>query len=396
MSLLATLCVLGIAVALLVLELRTHFRWMRALSPRQGPAPLEAYPSITVIRPVKGLDSGAAENMRAGLDPGYPGAVQTLFVFDDEQEPAVATAREAIDEHERSGRHGSAEILFCGAPPPGQTGKLNAMIKGLEKAGGEVVVFADSDIRTDRHALRVLVETLLQSPDVGSAFAPVIVSEPNRTLGDAVCAILLNGFYNPPAAEWVRRCEGELPFILGQFMAMTREALAATGGLDKVRGQLVDDLYIGQLVQAAGLRNVCSSHPIRIIQWGRGPRDALNVAARWFAFSRTGIPDWSFKIPIAVRAASFWVGALGALAFTLSGQGLFAAAYGALAALVVASVGGLHQRVGGAPLRGLHWLAPAVAYLVAPIMFARAYRVRRVSWRGRDYELNDQGRLASP
>ncbi len=37
---------------------------------------------------------------------------------------------------------------------------------------GELVAFADSDIRPGPDALRILVETLLSSPEAGSAFAP--------------------------------------------------------------------------------------------------------------------------------------------------------------------------------------------------------------------------------
>lgn len=388
----ATLLALGLA--LLLLEIATHRRLARALRPPPAPPRLHVYPSLTVIRPVKGLDPEVAENLRAALDTGYPGSVQTIFVFDDEREPAVPLAEAAIEERAHGAGASTAEVLFCGPPPPGRTGKLNAMIQGLGKARGELIAFADSDIRTDRQALRILVETLRASPRAGSVFAPVVVSEPARTLGDAVYAILLNGLYSPPAAAQAGRRERELPFILGQFMVISRQAIEAIGGLERVQGQLVDDLYIGQLVRAAGLRNVVSGHPIRIIQYGLGPREALQVVKRWFAFSRTGIPEWGFKLPIAQRAASCWLGVLGACGFAVAGHGLLAAASALLAAWVTVSVGSLHGRVGGAPLRGLHRLAPALVYLVAPILLLRTNRMRCVRWRGRAYALDAGGRLA--
>ena len=388
---------LVLAAALGGLLWRDHRSLARAMKPPAPPPRLARYPSVSVIRPIKGLDPELEGNLHAALDHGYPGRVETLFVFDDEREPGVSAVEKAIALHRESGRPGTAEILFCGPPPPGRTGKLNAMLAGLRRAGGELIAFADSDVRSDGAALRILVETLLGSPGAGSAFAPVVASEPAHSLGDAACAMLLNGLYTPAAARALRRGHGELPFILGQLMVFTREALRRIGGLERAGGQLVDDLYIGALVARAGLRNVASCHPIRIIQYGLSQAQALAHYSRWMTFSRTGIPQWSFKLPIALRATLFWLGLLAAVAAAASGGALLAAAWAALAAGVVASVDALHQRTGCAPLRPRHWLAPAVLFLLAPPVFARILLVqRRVDWRGRSYELDPRSRLAAP
>jgi ceramide glucosyltransferase len=350
---------------------------------------------VTVIRPVKGLDVDLDLNVRSGLDHGYPGEVETLFIFDDEREPGVPVVEKAIAEHRDSGRAGRAEILFCGQPPAGRTGKLNAMIQGVRRAQGQLVAFCDSDVRTDRDALRVLVETLLADPRNGSAFAPVVVSEPARTQGDATCAMLLNGLYTPSACKLLRAQGGELPFILGQFMVFRKESLAAIGGLENAGGQIVDDLYIGQLVRNAGLRNVASPHPIRIIQYGLGPLDAVKQFARWITFSRAGIPQWSFKLPIIFRAVTFIL-ALAALVWcALRGDPIGALASAALAGGVVASTNALHNSTGCAPLRPRHWATPAVIFLLAPFVFGKIYLMQnRMAWRGRVYDLKG-GRLAA-
>src|SRR5690606_7535089 len=101
--------------------------------------------------------------------------------------------------------------------------KLNAMIVAMREARSEVVVFADSDMRAHPESLRTIVAALLSGPDVGAAFAPVIAASPPRTAGDAGYAILLNGLYAPQAARTARRTGG-LPFIMGQLMALRRDA----------------------------------------------------------------------------------------------------------------------------------------------------------------------------
>src|SRR5262245_57577586 len=147
--------------------------------------PLAHYPSVTVIRPVRGRDVGAGDNFAAALDTGYPGEVETLFVVDDTNDPAWPLLQRAVEEHPQ------ARLLVAGPPPAGRTGKLNAMIVGLSAARGELVAFGDSDTRPDRQVLRAVVETLLDEPNAGSAFAPVVVENPSGTAGDAGYALLI-------------------------------------------------------------------------------------------------------------------------------------------------------------------------------------------------------------
>ena len=136
-----TSSLLPIAGAALALEvLRAHRQLGRNLDPSVRTREPVRYPSLTVIRPIRGLDVEANENIRAALDTGYPGACETLFVLDDEQEPALALIQQAMREARAAGRSVDARVLFAGRPPAGRTGKLNAMIVGLagrpRRAGG--------------------------------------------------------------------------------------------------------------------------------------------------------------------------------------------------------------------------------------------------------------------
>ena len=76
-----------------------------------------------MIRPIKGLDAGAEENIRAALDNGYPGQVETLFVFDDRSEPALPLVRAAL----AKAPAGTGRVIFSGPPPANRTGKLSAV-----------------------------------------------------------------------------------------------------------------------------------------------------------------------------------------------------------------------------------------------------------------------------
>lgn len=283
-----------LAAALLLFEaIRTHRRLRRAIVPAAWPPRPPAYPPVSVIRPIRGLDHGAAENIRAALQHGYPGEVETLFVFDDELEPALPLVRKAIaampPESQAPDDLNRARVVFAGAPPQRRTGKLNAMMAGLEHARHDLIVFADSDIRPARGALTALVDTLLAGPDVGSAFAPVVVTSPPETAGDAGYALLLNGLYAPAACQVMGRSAGRSSFIMGQFMALRRAAIERIGGLRRLEGQLVDDMYLGELITRAGLRNQLSPQSVPVLQSGLDRRGFWRIYRRWVAFSSSGL-----------------------------------------------------------------------------------------------------------
>jgi ceramide glucosyltransferase len=351
-------------------------------------------PSVTVIRPVRGLDTGARENIRAALDNGYPGKVETLFVLDDETEPAVPLIREEIRRHTEEGGHGTARVIFCGPPPAFRTGKLNAMIVGLRAARNKLIAFADSDIRPDKKSLTTLVATLVNSPRAGSASAPVYSALPARTVGDSAYTMLMNGLYGPTAAALTHLNGGELPFIMGQFMIFRRDAIDAIGGLESADGQLVDDMYLGAQVKQAGYRNMISPRRVPIIQEGLSFKEFLEIYHKWLTFSRSGLPQWSFKALAWMPGLVFWLGLIGSVAALVNGYWV-AAGLSFLAPVVVAgSANLLNGSIGGASMGWRYGWVSFALLVFTPAVLLNTYRKRNVVWRGRTYDLNAKSTLA--
>jgi ceramide glucosyltransferase len=381
--------IVGWLGALLLADvLWSHRQLRRAIrDARPERAPLSRYPSVTVVRPVRGRDVDAEENFAAALDTGYPGPVETIFVIDDETDPAYPLLLEVVARD-----RARARIIIAGSPPPGRTGKLNAMIAGLEEAHGELVAFGDSDTRPDRDVLRVAVETLLSEPNAGSAFAPVVVANASRTAGDSGYALLIDALYGP-AVALASRPSGDVPFIMGQLMVFKRSTLTAIGGLDCARGQLVDDMHIGACVARAGMRNVQSSHPLAIVTGGMSLGDFFRLYRRWLMFSRSGLPS-SFTWPLWQRGIEFYIGLLALVLALVTGHYLVALLPAMALITSGVSLARLQRAFGGAPVALRHFWMTLAIFVISPMVMLACVAHRQVNWRGREYALDAQARLA--
>jgi ceramide glucosyltransferase len=377
---------------LFVLILLGHRQLARAISRPAVPAPgRERYPSVTVIRPIRGLDIGSRENAEALLEQQYPGEQETLFIVDSESDPAFPVMVELVRARASRGL-GRAEVLLAGKPPPGRTGKLNAMMLGEARAQGELIAFSDSDTRPGPHLLRVLVEELLARPDAGDTFAPIVAQSDVATAGDVAYELLVNSWYGPSVALAAGE-RGEMGFIMGQLMVFTRQALAAVGGVQCAEGQFVDDMYIGQCVARAGFKNIIVPYPLRIVTGGLGLRQFIRVFRRWMLFSQGGLPA-RFTRPNWFRGVLYFA-ALGAIAVAVGTESWAGALLSAAAAaLFVWSEVDLQRRFGGPPVALKHlWVAPVLPVVAALVTLSTKIN-RQVDWRGRSYSLDSSARLA--
>ena len=382
----------ALGALLFVLILLSHLQLARAIRrPPLPPLRLKAYPSVTMIRPIRGLDIGSRENAEAVLDQSYPGDVETLFILDSESDPAYPVMLELVRARGAAAR-GRAEVIIAGKPPPGRTGKLNAMVVGEARAKGELIAFGDSDTRPGPHLLRVLVEELVARPQAGDTFAPVMAQSDVTRAGDVGYELLVNPWYGASVALAAGET-GELPFIMGQLMVFTRQALAAVGGVKCAEGQFVDDMYIGQCIARAGFKNVMVPYPLRIVTGGLGLRQFIRVFRRWMMFSQGGLPP-SFVRPNWFRGVLYFA-AVGATFMALVTENWLGALLPAAAvALFVWSQMDLQVRYGGSPVAAKHLWVPVVLPIVSALVALSTKVNRQVDWRGRSYTLDAASKLS--
>lgn len=383
-----------ILVGLLLVWVWGFYVWQRrAIRPQPEPAPPLSFPPISIVRPIKGLDTGIQENLNAAFHTGYAGDREILFVMDDDQEPAYPWVEQAIAEARQTHPSIKARIILSGHPPAQRTGKLNAMIAGLQASHHSLVAFIDSDIREDENDLRVMVATLLADDQAGAVFPTVISREPPRTLGDVGYAVMVNGLYEPAALATAHLLGGELPFIMGHMMVLKREAITAIGGLESAEGQLVDDMFLGKRLKEFGYRNKLSPKPATIIQQGTTTAEFIQILIRWIAFSMSGLPLLTCKLPHWLTGVSFWIGLIVTCLAAINGSLPLTLLAGFLSLSVGITINDLHYRMAGNKIPLKYAWGSLIIWLASPAIYAQIWIKREVNWRGRRYRLDTAARL---
>jgi ceramide glucosyltransferase len=340
---------------------------------------------------VKGRDVEQQENFRAALETGYPGEVETIFVFEDRDDPGHRVAEAAISAYERGGGTGTARIVLAGPPPPDRTGKISNMIAGAAAATGELIAFGDSDTRPDREVLGNLVEHLVQDERIGAVFAPAALTSRPRTPGDVGHAMILNVNFRAEA-EFQCGAGRELPFLIGNLMVFRRSALDAIGGIECADGQLVDDMYLGARVVEAGYRNVMGTHLLSLIGHGLGFGEFARMWRRWLFFGRAGMSS-SFVLPILVRVVGYFL----AVGLTIAALAIGPPSL-ALAPGLVWICEGVHQlrlnRLTGGPRvpATCAWMAWGPYLMALPILVSMLV-YPKLRWRGRVYRVGYDTKL---
>ncbi len=376
----------GFGITLIAI-VAVHHGWLVRGARRSAPHEPARWPRVAVLRPIRGLDPGARENLDALLDVDYPGALETVFLLDDDRDPSYPLVVDAIARHPER----RARIVLTGEPPQQRTGKIHKMIVGAELVDADILAFSDSDTRPQRHLLRELVAILAEHDRCGIAFAPTVAVAHGTSIGDVGYALLVNAWYGA-ALDRTAGATGEVPFAMGQFMLIRRTALDAIGTMRAAEGELVDDMFLGRQMIEHGFTNIVGPTRVPIAIGGMTLVDFVRIFRKWLFFSHSGLPvafkraGWMRAVPGLSAWATLVAGcALASVYVVVAG----AAALG----VFVASQLRLSHDLGGTAVRLRHyWLAAALPFLATGIA-ASTKLSHEVSWRGRRYRLDGSGRL---
>jgi hopene-associated glycosyltransferase HpnB len=173
-----------------------------------------------------------------------------VFLVDDAS--ADATAQVARQVATSLGKAYSLTILKSGPLPPGWSGKLWAVSQGVEAASSfapEFLLFSDADIVHSPATIPSLVAIAERGYDLVS----FMVKLHCRSLAEELLIPPFVFFFfklYPPA--WTRDSRRRTAGAAGGCLLIRPEALARAGGMEAIRGEIIDDCALARAVKRSG------------------------------------------------------------------------------------------------------------------------------------------------
>ena len=339
-------------------------------------------PRVSVVIPARDEEREIERAVRSHLEQDYPDL--QIIVVDDGSTDGTATILAALAKED------ARVVVVSGVePPPGWLGKPHALWEGAQAADGEILLFADADVRYDHPGTLREGVALLESRGLDFiAFFPKL--EMRGFWENVLLPYLSVGVFLGFGFAALRPRLRNLALGAGVGNLVRRRAYAAAGGHAALRDSVVDDVHLAISVKRGGFRVAAFLADDRVaVRIYRGFRGI------WNGFTKN--VAWAFP------------GVGGAVLFLLT-LVLFAASI-APAATLLAAAGGApipssDVRLAGVVFTGTVALRATLAVVLGdplwpamtqPIMsavwagllgrslFHRFVR-KRLTWRGREYD----------
>ena len=365
---------LGIAaIPFLYYLIAIYSSWRYFHQPVKPPDP-GFTPPVSNLKPIRGLDPEAYENLASFCRQDYPD-YEIVFCVDPDDEAVLGV----IDRLKADFPERQIRVLY-GSGRVATNDKVAKLARLVNEANHEVVVISDSDVRVTPDYLRQVTAPLRDSR-VGAVtcfYAPTEI----KTFTDHLQTVgMTSDFYAGVLVAW--QLDG-IKFALGTTIATTRTHLAGFGGYASIENQPADDLLVGRLIAEQGYEVVLLPYVIETVPDYASMPALFHKRLRWLVVMRhmrpsghlgllltQGLP-WSIAAALVHPAAAVALGYLGAY-------------FGLRVAMTwMIGIHGMKQPRFWAQMP-LIPLWDALAFVIWLASFLR----RSIRWRGADYYIRE-------
>jgi ceramide glucosyltransferase len=263
---------------------------------RRRAAP-ELRPTVTILKPARGLEPGLEENLRSFCDQDYPNYEVVIGVLDPD-DPALDTIRRVA-----AAFAGRTTVVVGDGVARFANPKIATLGPMLEHAVNDVLVVADSDMRVSPDYLDAIVAPFADQR-VG-AVTCIYRGEPAANdLASALGAMWITEQFAPSAL--VANALEPLRYCFGATMAVRRNVLDEIGGLAALGDHLADDHALGRLVTQSGYRVALADYVVANRVTERDLRGMFEHEVRWARTIRTVRPSsyagivLTYPLPLAL------------------------------------------------------------------------------------------------
>jgi hopene-associated glycosyltransferase HpnB len=348
------------------------------------PAPPDDVPQrkIAVVIPARDEAALIGDSIGSLLQQNYRGRIDLIVVDDGSTDDTTEVAMRAA-----AGIGAAARLtVLRGAPlAAGWSGKLWAMSQGIEAASGlnpDYLLLTDADIHHEPDAVAALVA---KAEAAQCDLVSCMVELRAQTLAErALVPAFVFFFFMLYPPDWIASRRNRTAGAAGGCMLMRLRALAAIGGLESIRSELIDDCALARATKAAG-----GSIWLGLTRSARSTRPYGSFAAVGRMISRTAFNQLRHSyLLLAATLAGLCITYVLPPALLLSGDQVSIACGAGAWALMSIAYAPIVRFYRLSAVWTLTLPAVAVFYAAATLHSAMRYALRRGGhWKGRVQDL---------
>jgi len=221
-----------------------HGQFWQPLLPEKAEMP-KAWPSVDIVVPARNEADMLPLTLPWLLKQNYQGDWRIILVDDHSKDGTAAVARKIAERQDKADK-----LTVISAPelPKGWTGKLAAMNAGLGQSRADMVLFTDADIRHRPQSLSELVA----SAEAGKLDLASRMVKLNCTAFAEKLLIPAFVFFFAMLYPFRRanNMYDQTAAAAGGVMLLRRKTLDKIGGLERIKGALIDDCSLAKLIKS--------------------------------------------------------------------------------------------------------------------------------------------------
>lgn len=350
--------------------------WTRSFFKQHSSVDTTFTPPISILKPVKGVDTEAFENFASFCRQDYP-CYEILFGVADPHDPVVEVIKRLQEQFPELSIRLLVGIQY------GANQKASLLHTLASQARYQYLVISDSDMRvTPDYLIRVIAP--LAEEGVGLVTCPYRGALPT-TLTARLEALYMGVTFLPSVI--VGRKFLRMRFAMGSTLVLRQHDLRRMGGFGAIADYLADDYQIGARIAGLGLKVVLSGYVVTSVLGETSFREQWQREVRWSHCTRISRPleypglALSFATPLALGyLLSSGFSVLGWLCLAISVVERYIVGW------VVSET--THDRVSQ---KWLFWLP--VRDMLSALIWLAGLVGRRVVWRGETFRVNSDGTL---
>jgi len=339
-------------------------------------------PTVSIVVPARNEET-SIPNLLRSLQ-GQVKADDEIIVVDDHSEDNTAAVAE---------QEGAKVIIKSKEMPPGWTGKTWACYQGAQSANGKLLIFLDADTVIEDGGLDGIISSCGESNGVLS----IQPYHKMRKLYEQLSAFFNLILMAAMGSFTILGRKAKPLGLFGPVIALEKKLYFESGGFEKVKSEILEDLALGTEFKKQGVKLHCygGRHTVSFRMYPGGISQLITGWSKGFAMGAV-----KTSIPVLIMVIAWIAGATGTTRYLLQAAIITdispVTLWGLLYIAYAIQIYWMLYRIGNfKPYTALLFPIPLLFFLIVFVYsFVIIFLLRKVNWKGRTIEVKSRGKNA--